>query len=84
MITQDLLKQFDSQFKGDKSNQASRHAISEVGFKQASLNQEVKREHSFTFSDQVKNREGHQPEPVRPLLDVCRPEYGQEQYDGPS
>lgn len=57
MISKELLNSYKEKFNNDPKSQAVRHAIAEVGINKSSVNYEVKRHHTFSFSEQTKRGE---------------------------
>ncbi|SFH51124.1 aminopeptidase C [Pisciglobus halotolerans] len=53
-IDQNLLEQYQARFESHKENQVIEGAIAKVGIKDASLDNNVFRRHSFVFSDETK------------------------------
>ena len=54
MINQELIRQFHEKYHSDPKNSASEHAIREVGINKASVNYQVRQEHDFKFSEEIK------------------------------
>ncbi|MDO4680461.1 MAG: C1 family peptidase [Aerococcus sp.] len=57
MLTQELLKKYKDQFDANPANAAAAHAIAENGINKSSIDREVKRRHTFAFSDETKHGE---------------------------
>lgn len=53
-ITHDQLNQFREAFEADKANHAAKHAVAKVGINKSSIDNNLKRRHSFVFSDETK------------------------------
>lgn len=56
-ITKELLNKFQQAFDADPANHAVKNAISKVGLNQSSIDNNLKRRHSFVFSDETKKGE---------------------------
>ncbi|MDO4670376.1 MAG: C1 family peptidase [Aerococcus sp.] len=57
MLTKELLKKYKDQFNANPANLASAHAIAENGINKSSIDLEVKRQHTFSFSEETKHGE---------------------------
>lgn len=56
-ITNEQLDRFKKAFDSEKANHASKHAVAKVGINKASTDNNLKRRHSFVFSDETKKGE---------------------------
>ncbi len=57
IISNELLKKFDESFENDTISRAVTGAVAKSGFQDASLNNEVLKNHNFFFSNQTKKGE---------------------------
>lgn len=53
-ITNEQLSRFRQAFESDRANHAAKHAVAKVGINKSSIDNNLKRRHSFVFSDETK------------------------------